>query len=109
MHWEQPCAASDLLHFRKRLGKAGTQALFAFSVLMHGKKLAKAKEVLIDTTVEEKNITYPTDAKLYKKVIERCNTLAQRAGVKLRLPVCSAEVLLCPTLCPCMSRRPAKP
>ena len=51
---------------------------------MHGSKLAKAKEVLVDTTVQEKNITFPTDAKLYKKVIEQCNTLAQRAGVQLR-------------------------
>ena len=38
----------------------------------------------MDTTVQEKNITFPTDAKLYKKVIEPCNTLAHRAGVQLR-------------------------
>ena len=82
--WQQPCAASDLVHFRKRLGKPGIQALFTLSVHMHGTKLAKAKEVLVDTTVQEKNITFPTDAKLYKKVIEQCNTLAQRAGVQLR-------------------------
>ncbi|MCG8386952.1 MAG: transposase [Cytophagales bacterium] len=80
--WEQPCAASDLVHFRKRLGKEGIEALFALSVPMHGNKLAKAKEVLGDTTVQEKNITYPTDAKRYKKVIERCTTLAQRVGVQ---------------------------
>ena len=82
--WEQPCAASDLVHFRKRLGKKGIEALFALSVHMHGNKLAKAKQVLVDTTVQEKNITYRTDAKLYKKVIQRCTTLAQRVGVKLR-------------------------
>ena len=84
LQWQQPCAASDLVHFRKRLGKEGIQALFALSVQMHGSKLDKAKEVLVDTTVQEKNITFPTDAKLYKKVIEHCNTLAQRAGVQLR-------------------------
>ena len=82
--WQQPCAASDLVHFRKRLGQEGIQALFALSLQMHGSKLAKAKEVLVDTTVQEKNITFPTDAKLYKKLIEQCNTLAQRAGVQLR-------------------------
>lgn len=84
LQWQQPCAASDLVHFRKRLGKKGIQALFALSVHMHANKLAKAKQVLVDTTVQEKNITFPTDAKLYKKVIARCNTLAQRAGVELR-------------------------
>ena len=82
--WRQPCAASDLVHFRKRLGKQGIQALFALSLQIHGNKLAKAKQVLVDTTVQEKNITFPTDAKLYKKVIERCNILAQRVGVQLR-------------------------
>ncbi|MEM7055645.1 MAG: hypothetical protein AAF392_02050 [Bacteroidota bacterium] len=73
-----------MIHSRKRLGKEGIQALFAFSVQLHGSKLTKAKEVLIDTTLEEKNITYPTDSKLYKRVIQSCNTLAQRAGVQLR-------------------------
>jgi len=33
-------------------------------------KKCKVKEVLVDTTVQEKNITYPTDGKLYKKVIK---------------------------------------
>jgi IS5 family transposase len=33
------------------------------SVALHGKQAQEAT-VLIDTTVQEKNITYPTDAKL---------------------------------------------
>ena len=43
-------------------------------------------EVLVDehTTVQEKNITFPTDAKLHKKIIERCNKIAKKEGVKLR-------------------------
>ncbi|MEM7055425.1 MAG: hypothetical protein AAF392_00865 [Bacteroidota bacterium] len=52
LHWEQSCAASDLLHFRKRLGKEGIQALLALSTAAWPE--AKAKEVLIDTTVEER-------------------------------------------------------
>ena len=62
--WQQPCAASDLVHFRKRLRKEGIQALLALSLQMHGNKLAKAKEILVDTTVQEKNITLPTDGYL---------------------------------------------
>ena len=51
--WQQPCAASDLAHFRKRLGKEDIEALFALSVQIHGNKLAKAKQVLVDTTGQE--------------------------------------------------------
>ncbi|VVM27318.1 hypothetical protein BSPWISOXPB_395 [uncultured Gammaproteobacteria bacterium] len=36
---------------------------------------------MIDTTVQEKNITYPTDAKLAIKIINRLNKLAKRHGI----------------------------
>jgi hypothetical protein len=35
---------------------------------LHGKQ-AQESSILIDTTVQEKNITYPTDAKLAIKII----------------------------------------
>jgi IS5 family transposase len=41
-------------------------------------KQAQESTVLIDTTVQEKNITYPTDAKLAIKIINRLNKLAKR-------------------------------
>jgi IS5 family transposase len=40
--------------------------------------------VLFDTTVQEKNITFPTDSKLRVKVIGRCWKLAEKNGIKLR-------------------------
>ena len=82
--WGQPCAASDLVHFRHRLGEKGIEKLFALSIALHEDKVKKAKEVMVDTTVQEKNITFPTDAKLYKKVIEQCNRIAKSCGIKLR-------------------------
>jgi transposase, IS5 family len=82
--WGQPCAASDLVHFRHRLGEDGISKLFALSIALHTDKVKKAKEVMVDTTVQEKNITFPTDGKLYKKVIKKCNALAKRCGIKLR-------------------------
>ncbi|VVM20616.1 Mobile element protein [uncultured Gammaproteobacteria bacterium] len=39
---------------------------------------------MIDTTVQEKNITYPTDAKLAIKIINRLNKLAKRHGIQQR-------------------------
>ena len=60
--WGQPCAASDLVHFRKRIGQEGISKILKHSIEQHGKD-SHDKHVSIDTTVQEKNITYPTDAK----------------------------------------------
>jgi hypothetical protein len=40
--------------------------------------------VIIDTTVQEKAITFPTDAKLMHRARERLVRLAQKHGVRLR-------------------------
>ena len=42
------------------------------------------KDVTIDTTVQEKSITYPTDCKLFHKVREHLVELAKEYNVKLR-------------------------
>jgi IS5 family transposase len=81
--WEPPCAASDLVHFRKRIGEAGVEKIFQTSVALHGKK-ALEREVVIDTTVQEKNITFPTDTKLRVKVMKRCWKLAAAENIRLR-------------------------
>jgi IS5 family transposase len=47
-------------------------------------KAKKEKEVQIDTTVQEKNITFPTDAKLATKVIDNCVKIAKKEGVVQR-------------------------
>ena len=59
---------------RNRIGVAGFELIFKMSVMLHGKK-ANENTVLIDTTVQEKNITYPTESKLAIKIINR---LSQR-------------------------------
>jgi len=83
-----PFDPSDFVHFRKRIGKEGFEKIFAYSVTVHGEVKepgkGKAKWHLSDTTVQENNTTYPTDAKLYKKVIDGCNRIAEEAGIKLR-------------------------
>ena len=42
------------------------------------------KRVAVDTTVMEKNIAYPTDARLYERARDQLAGLAQQAGVDLR-------------------------
>ena len=81
--WGPPCAASDLSHFRDRIGSAGVEQILKHSIEKHGKN-AHDKHVSIDTTVQEKNITYPTDSKLHKKIIDNCVKKADASGIKLR-------------------------
>ena len=54
------------------------------SIHLFSKKEIQEKEVLIDTTVQEKNITYPTDVKSQKKIIEKCRKIAKKEKVQLR-------------------------
>ena len=78
-----PCDPSDFVHFRKRIGQEGMEKIFSYSIQMHGKRV-KSKRVLCDSTVQQNHITYPTDAKLYKKVIEGCNRIAKAEGINQR-------------------------
>src|SRR5271157_61765 len=81
--WQPPCDPSDLVYFRQRIGEAGMQRILKVTVQLHGNK-SQEREVVVDTTVQEKNITHPTDTKLAHKIIRRCWKLADRNGVKLR-------------------------
>jgi len=40
--------------------------------------------ISVDTTVQEKNITYPTDDKLYKKIITKCLAIAKKAAKRVK-------------------------
>jgi IS5 family transposase len=84
-HFEHrfPCDPSDFVHFRQRIGEAGVEKIFAYSVHLFG-KAAKEKVNLSDTTVGENNTTFPTDAKLAKKIINKCNEIANKEGVVQR-------------------------
>lgn len=82
--WQPPCDPSDMVHFRKRIGEEGSEKILEISVDTRKDELQKTNDVLIDTTAQEKNITYPTDSKLLIKVIKRCNKIAQQEGVTQR-------------------------
>jgi IS5 family transposase len=78
-----PCHSTELVHFRKRIGKEGFEKLFRMSIELHG-KFAMEDTVNIDTTAQEKAITYPTDSKLAIKIINRVNKLAKVNGIEQR-------------------------
>ncbi|MCT4643671.1 MAG: IS5 family transposase [Carboxylicivirga sp.] len=80
---QKPFDPTEFIHFRKRIGKEGAEKLLKVSVQLFGQE-AQEKEVLIDSTVQEKNITYPTDAKLHKRIIEKINQIAKQEGISLR-------------------------
>ena len=79
-----PCDPSNFVHFRKRIGEKGIEKIFSYSVRMHDAKTGTSNFVLSDTTVQENNTTFPTDAKLCKKVIDYCNKIAENEGIKQR-------------------------
>ena len=83
-HWEIPCDPSDLVHFRKRVGEKGIAVIFSTSLELHKDKIDSATEVIVDTTVQEKNITFPTDTKLAIKIIEKTLSVAEKQGIKLK-------------------------
>ena len=82
--FEKPFDPSDFVHFRKRLGTDGAEKLLKLSISLFEKREVEEKEVLIDTTVQEKNITFPTDTKLHKKIIEGCWKIAEKEDLELR-------------------------
>ncbi len=80
-----PFDPSDFVHFRNRIGEEGPGKISASGVKIHGKEAEKESEsVLSDTTVQQNNTIFPADAKLSKKVIDKCNTIAEKEGIKQR-------------------------
>lgn len=81
-----PMDPADLTKFRKRIGPTGAEKIFSISLHVNANEITskEMKQVLIDSTVQEKNITFPTDAKLYRKIISRVLQMARKAEVVLR-------------------------
>jgi IS5 family transposase len=82
-----PHERSDLSHWRKRLGDK-LELLLAESLrVAHEFGAVRTKDlarVTVDTTVQPKNITFPTDAKLLHAAIKGLVRLASKHGVRLR-------------------------
>lgn len=82
-----PHERSDLSHWRKRLG-GKLELLLAESLrVAHESGALRPQDmarVTVDTTVQPKNISFPTDAKLLHAAIRGLTRLARKHGVRLR-------------------------
>ena len=101
---QQPCASSELVHFRNRIKDDGIELILKESIRVNmlledakrekedqenhkdgrGRKPDDAQTAFIDSTVQEKNVTFPTDSKLLNKIIKRCKEIADKEKTKVR-------------------------
>ncbi len=79
---------SSITRWRQRMGEERLNALLQESLHLATRsgaaKPADFTRVIVDTTVQPKAITFPTDAKLLNRARERLVRLAQKQGVALR-------------------------
>lgn len=78
-----PCVPTELIAFRQRIGEPGVELILQESIRVN-EPPEDSDLVSVDTTVQEKNITYPTDDKLYKKIIKKCWKIADKEKIDLR-------------------------
>jgi IS5 family transposase len=79
---------SSLTRWRQRMGEEKLQALLQESLAVATKteaiKPSDLNRVIVDTTVQPKNVMFPTDARLLNRAREILVRLAKGAGIKLR-------------------------
>jgi len=83
-----PLDRSSMTNWRQRMGEERLQALLQESLAVATKtgamKPGDLARVIVDTTVQPKNVTFPTDAKLLNRAREKLVKLAKKCGVELR-------------------------
>jgi IS5 family transposase len=88
MQHECPLHPSSLSRWRGRVGSERLEELLkeTISLAVREKQLSKRdlQQVNVDTTVQEKNVTYPTDSKLLYKAVVKLVAAAKSRGIWLR-------------------------
>ena len=83
-----PIDPSSMTRWRKRIGESGAEELLKETIKAGLKikavKPYQLKRVNVDTTVQEKEIRFPTDARLYDRARQRLVDHAKERGIKLR-------------------------
>ncbi|CAH2902853.1 MAG: IS1478 transposase [uncultured Paraburkholderia sp.] len=75
------CDPTNLVRFRQALGEAGVEELLATTIAVAP---AEFERVIVDTTVQEKAVAYPTNSRLLEVARARLVQFAQRAGLALK-------------------------
>ena len=85
---ELPCNPSSMTRWRKRIGEAGAEELLKKTIeaglALKAVKKTQLRNVNVDTTVQEKDVRFPTDARLYDRARERLVKAAKDRKIKLR-------------------------
>lgn len=83
-----PLDRSSMTRWRQRQGEDRLEALLqeslAVAVKLGAARPSDFTQVIVDTTVQEKNVAFPTDAKLINRAREKLVRQASEAGLRLR-------------------------
>ena len=83
-----PIHPSSMTRWRNRIGEAGAEELLketiATGLTLKAVKPHQLKRVNVDTTVQEKEVRFPTDARLYDRARQRLVDAAKRHDIDLR-------------------------
>jgi transposase, IS5 family len=83
-----PIHPSSMSRWRKRIGDAGAEELLKETIkaglVLRAIKPHQLTRVNVDTTVQEKDIRFPTDARLYDRARQRIVDAAKKSGIELR-------------------------
>lgn len=85
---KMPIDPSSMSRWRKRIGEDGAEELLK-ETIQAGLRLkviksSQLRRVNVDTTVQEKHIRFPTDARLYDRMRQRLVKAAQREDIAFR-------------------------
>ena len=85
---EVPLHSPSLTKWRQRVGADRLVTLFEKTVTLavSDKHVTRRElaQVIVDTTVQEKNIIHPTDSRLSLKALEKLADAAKHRGVQMR-------------------------
>ena len=85
---ELPLHPTSLVKWRQRMGAERLLELLQETIALALREQAvtthELQQVNVDTTVQEKNITHPTDSKLMRTALEKLAKAAKHRGLRLR-------------------------
>ena len=85
---ELPIHATSMTRWRKKIEAAGAEQMLAETIAagldVKVIRPQNLQRVVVDTTVQDRAVAYPTDAKLYDDMRRKLVRMAQREGLELR-------------------------